>query len=219
MTGLTDRREEAAADGESRFLTRNRLEAFSDGVFAILITIMVLGLRMPNHPTWTAFSKANVVGTLLLYAFSFVFLGIYWSNHHHMMSLVDRVTGGMLWANLFLLFWLSLIPFLTRWAGEPPLSSAPIVAYAIVALMSGAGYTILQRAIIRSQGERSALKAAVGDDLKGKASLVAYLLSIPLALVTPWLAIAVFCLVAGMWLVPDRRIERSMTNRDTVGMS
>lgn len=190
-------------------LSSGRLDAFSDGVFAILITIMVLELRVPVSARWSGLLNSEVLSRLLLYVLSFVFLGIYWVNHHHMMSLVNRVSGGMLWANLHLLFWLSLIPFVTSWAGVRPLSSAPIAAYGATALFAGIAYAILSMVIIRSQGPGSPLQAAVGNDVKGKASVAAYALAVVLALtVSAWAAIGLFIAVALMWLTPDPRIER-----------
>src|SRR5581483_9023162 len=184
MSDSSPHSEPAHRDAERGFdnisverLTRGRLEAFSDGVFAILITIMVLNLQIPRSPSFTGIVDDNAWRPLLMYLLSFVFLGIYWVNHHHMMSLVDRVTGGMLWANLHLLFWLSLIPFVTRWAGESHIASGPIVAYGVVSLLAAAGYTILQLTIIRCQGPNSTLAAAIGSDVKGKLSLGGYVVA------------------------------------------
>jgi uncharacterized membrane protein len=183
-----------------------RLEAFSDGVIAILITIMVLELKVPHGdsletlaPLWPVF---------LSYALSFVYLGIYWNNHHHMLHTVHTVTGGILWANLHLLFWLSLVPFVTGWLGENHFTATPSAVYGVVMLMAAIAYWILQSRIIVSQGPHSLLKKAVGGDWKGNISPILYALAIGLAYVWNWAAMAVYVLVALIWLVPDRRIER-----------
>ena len=187
-------------------MTKNRVEAFSDGVIAIIITIMVLELRPPHEasieglrPLW---------GVFLSYVLSFVYLGIYWNNHHHMLHTVYKVTGGMLWANLHLLFWLSLVPFVTGWMGENHFGPIPTAAYGGVLLMAGIAYLILQSFIIRSQGPDSLLRHAIGTDWKGKASAVLYLIAIPVALFAPPVSGAIYAMVAIMWLVPDTRIER-----------
>ena len=187
-------------------MSTSRLEAFSDGVIAILITIMVLELRTPDGADWHALERLGpeFAGYLL----SFVFLGIYWSNHHHMFQLTERVTGGILWANLHLLFWLSLIPFTTVWAGGTLLAPVPTAVYGIDLFLAGAAYNLLAGTIIRSQGPHSPLRAAIGADIKGKVSVVLYGVSIPLAFWHPWASGAIYALVALMWLVPDRRIER-----------
>ena len=186
-------------------MTRNRLEAFSDGVIAILITIMVLELRAPHAATFEALRPLAPV--FLSYVLSFVYLGIYWSNHHHMLHMVEHVDGRILWANLHLLFWLSLVPFVTAWMGENHAAPLPTALYGVVMVLAAASYTILQTTIIRRQGPHSRLREAVQRDVKGKLSMVAYLASIPLAFVEPWISIAIFVIVALMWLVPDRRIE------------
>jgi uncharacterized membrane protein len=186
-----------------------RLEAFSDGVLAIIITIMVLELRVPHGATLDALRP--LVPVLLAYVLSFVYIGIYWNNHHHMLHMTDRVTGGILWANLHLLFWLSLVPFVTAWMGENSFAPVPTAIYGVALLMAAVAYFILQSAIIADQGDGSPLAAAVGGDLKGKISPVLYILAIPSALfVGPWLAGAFYVVVALMWLVPDRRLERAM---------
>lgn len=187
-------------------MNTTRLEAFSDGVIAILITIMVLELRTPPGADWAALRQLGP--HLCPYALSFVFLGIYWSNHHHMFQVTERVTGGILWANLHLLFWLSLVPFATAWTGETRLAPLPTAVYGIVLFLAGAAYNLLEHVIIRSQGEHSALREAVGADLKGKMSVVLYAVAIPVAFRHPWLSGAAYVLVALIWLVPDRRIER-----------
>jgi len=183
-----------------------RLEAFSDGVLAIIITIMVLELRVPHEPTLAAL--AELLPVLLSYVLSFIYIGIYWNNHHHMLHLTERVTGGILWANLHLLFWLSLVPFTTAWMGENHFAAAPTAAYGVVLLMVGLAYLILQRSILRAQGPDSLLARAVGSDLKGKLSALAYVIAIPVAFVHPGISDALFVIVALIWLIPDRRIER-----------
>lgn len=184
----------------------SRMEAFSDGVIAILITIMVLELRIPHGTTWTALHGS--LSALLAYVLSFVYLGIYWNNHHHMLMVTNQVGGLVLWANLHLLFWLSLIPFTTGWMSENHFAPAPVSAYGIVLLASAVAYYALQTAIIRRQGPESALAAAVGRDLKGKISPVLYAAGIGLAFVNRWASVAIYVVVALLWLVPDRRVER-----------
>ena len=188
-------------------MTSARLETFSDGVIAIIITIMVLELGIPHEADAAALKP--LVPVLLAYALSFVNLGIYWNNHHHMFTTVETVTGRMLWANLHLLFWLSLFPFMTGWMGENDFASVPVAGYGIVSLMAAIAYYILQRTIIASQGEGSRLAAALGRDLKGKASPVLYAGGIVLANPLRWAALGLYVVVALMWLVPDRRIEAS----------
>jgi len=190
-------------------MSTGRMEAFSDGVIAILITVMVLELPKPHGVTWSALHDSLPV--LLAYVLSFVYLGIYWNNHHHMLQATHRVSGGILWANLHLLFWLSLVPFTTSWLGENRLATVPAAAYGIDLLAAAVAYYLLERLIIRDQGEHSVLAAAVGRDLKGKASPVLYVTGIGLAFVTPVLAVAVYVVVALIWLVPDRRVERTVT--------
>ena len=192
-------------------MTTGRMEAFSDGVIAILITVMVLELPTPHGTTWAALHGSLPV--LLTYVLSFVYLGIYWNNHHHMLQATDRVSGLILWANLHLLFWLSLIPFTTAWLGENHLATTPAAAYGIVLLADALAYYGLQTAIIRNQGAGSLLAAAVGRDRKGKLSPLAYVIGIGLAFVSPWLAIAVYVGMALLWLVPDRRLERTIAAR------
>jgi uncharacterized membrane protein len=185
---------------------RGRLEAFSDGVLAIIITIMVLELRVPQGDSLSALRP--VVPVFLAYLLSFVYLGIYWNNHHHMLHTVKAVGGGILWANLHLLFWLSLIPVTTAWMGQNHAASAPTALYGLVLLMAAIAYYTLQQTIIASQGKGSILKKAVGGDWKGKASPLLYLAAIPLAYLSPWISNALYVLVALIWLVPDQRIER-----------
>ena len=187
-------------------MNKTRIEAFSDGVIAIVITIMVLELRIPEGADWTALRP--IVPVFVTYVLSFVFLGIYWNNHHHLLHTVDRITGGILWANLHLLFWLSLTPFATGWMGRNNFAPLPTAIYGVDLLLSALAYTILVRTIIAAQGPSSRLKAAVGSDAKGNLSLAIYAAAIPLSFVNRWVAYALYVIVALMWLVPDRRIER-----------
>jgi uncharacterized membrane protein len=184
---------------------KTRLEAFSDGVIAILITVMVLELKIPHGPDLAALEPFAPL--LAVYVVSFVFIGIYWNNHHHLLHLATRITGRILWANLHLLFWLSLIPVVTGWVGENLGAPVPTAAYGIVLLLSGAGFLVLARSIVAAQGPGSALAAALGRDLKGKLSLVLYAAGIGLAFVRPWIADVLYVTVALIWLVPDPRIE------------
>jgi uncharacterized membrane protein len=196
-------------------MSTGRMEAFSDGVIAILITVMVLELPKPHGVTWSALD--DTLPVLLAYVLSFVYLGIYWNNHHHMLQATQRVSGGILWANLHLLFWLSLVPFTTSWLGENHLSTVPAAVYGINLLASAVAYYALERMIIRDQGPQSVLAAAVGRDLKGKASPVLYVIGIGLAFVTPVLAVVAYVVVALVWLVPDRRVERTISTISTTG--
>jgi uncharacterized membrane protein len=191
----------------------DRLKAFTDGVLAIIITIMVLELRVPHDATLT--SLRPLVPVVLSYALSFVYLTIYWNNHHHLLHVTRHVTGGILWANAHLLFWLSLVPFVTGWMGENHFAPVPMAAYGGVLFLAGVAYLVLQRAIIRSQGPESVLAAAVGRDMKGKVSALAYALAIPAAFIRPWIAGLLFVGVAMMWLIPDRRIEDLKTQTDS----
>jgi uncharacterized membrane protein len=186
-------------------MSKTRLEAFSDGVIAILITIMILELKVPEGTDVQALRP--LVPTFLTYVLSFVLLGIYWNNHHHMLSATERVNGAVLWANLHLLFWLSLVPFVTGWMGEHHFGPLPTAIYGAVQFFSAIAYTILQSAIIRCEGPHSKLAAAVKKDVKGKLSLVMWFVAIPLAFVQTWSAIGLYIAVACIWLVPDRRIE------------
>lgn len=190
-------------------MTTGRLEAFTDAVIAIVITILVLELEVPHDPDIDALSR--VVPVFLTYVLSFVYLGIYWNNHHHMMVLTERVNGKILWANLHLLFWLSLVPFTTAWMGENDFAEVPTAFYGADLLLAAIAYFILQTAIIAEEGPDSRLRAAIGRDLKGKVSPLLYLAAIPLAFVSPWIALAVYVLVALIWLVPDRRIESAVS--------
>jgi TMEM175 potassium channel family protein len=189
-------------------MNKNRLEAFSDGVLAIIITIMVLELKVPHGERLAAL--APLLPVFLSYVLSFIYLGIYWNNHHHMLHACDTTTGAILWANLHLLFWLSLVPFVTGWMGENHFSAAPSALYGFVLLMAGIAYLILQQRIIASQGEASILKQAVGGDWKGKLSSVAYVIAIAAAFWSHWISQAIYVLVALVWLVPDRRIEKAL---------
>jgi uncharacterized membrane protein len=193
-------------------VTKSRLEAFSDGVFAIIITIMVLELRAPHEMNFGALRP--LTGVFLSYVLSFVFLGIYWNNHHHMLHAVRKISGGNLWANLHLLFWLSLIPFVTAWMGENYFAATPVALYGAVLLCAALAWTILQGSLIRCQGPGSILVQAVGSDIKGKASIVCYVIAIAAAVFGwPSVACALYICVAIMWLVPDRRIERVLADR------
>jgi uncharacterized membrane protein len=189
-----------------------RLNAFSDGVIAILITIMVLELRVPHTTNLAALRE--LLPVFLTYVLSFFVLGIYWNNHHHMLYLTDRITGGILWANLHLLFWLSLMPFVTGWMGENHFAPIPTALYGVVLMFAGVAYFVLEQVIIRSQGAASRLKAAVGNDAKGKISVLLYLVAIPLAFVHQLLSDAIYVSVALMWLIPDRRIEERFTDAE-----
>jgi TMEM175 potassium channel family protein len=189
---------------------KGRLEAFSDGVLAVIITIMVLEMKVPHDAT--AVALQGLWPVFLSYLLSFVYVGIYWNNHHHMLHATQKVTGGVLWANLHLLFWLSLIPFTTGWMGENHFATLPTALYGLVLLLSALAYYLLQQCIIATNGPDSALAVALkrDGDWKGKASPLIYLVAIPLAFVSPWISGALYVAVALMWLVPDRRIERRL---------
>ena len=191
-------------------MQKNRLEAFSDGVLAIIITIMVLELKVPHGIDLAALKP--LLPVFLSYVLSFLYVGIYWNNHHHMFHSTKHVSGGILWANLHLLFWLSLFPFTTGWMGENHLAPTPTAVYGFVLLMAAGAYLLLQRLIIAGQGRDSLLASAIGADWKGKLSFVLYFVAIPLAFAIPWIAIGLYALVALLWLVPDRRIERALAN-------
>jgi uncharacterized membrane protein len=188
-------------------VSKGRLEAFSDGVIAILITIMVLELKVPEGSDWAALRP--VIPIFSTYVLSFVFLGIYWSNHHHMLQMTDRISGAILWANLHLLFWLSLVPFVTGWMGENHFAPVPTAVYGIVLLLSAVAYTILVHTITAHHAN-ARLAAALGSDVKAKISLACYVAAIPLAFVRQWIAGGLYVFVALMWLVPDRRIESKL---------
>jgi uncharacterized membrane protein len=186
-------------------MTKGRLEAFTDGVVAIIITIMVLEMKVPHGADMEALGGALPI--FLTYVLSYINIGIFWNNHHHMLHATERVDGRILWANLFLLFWLSLVPFVIRWIDETGFTPLPVAAYGVVLAMSAIAYTLLQSAIIARNGRSSALATAVGSDLKGKLSLAMYVAAVPLAFVKEWIAIMIYIAVALLWLVPDRRIE------------
>lgn len=194
-------------------MENKRIEAFFDGVIAIIITIMVLEMKVPHGTSLETLTP--LVPVLLSYVLSFIYLAIYWNNHHHMLHTVTKVTGSMLWANLHLLFWLSLIPFATGWMGENHFAALPAAVYGFVLLMAAIAYWILEQRIIASQGENSVLKKAIGKDWKGKLSPALYIAGILLAFVSQWLAMAIYVAVALMWLVPDRRIERIVMSTET----
>ncbi len=199
-------------------MTSSRLEAFTDGVIAILITIMVLELTVSGthdvrggdslHALW------HLRFAFIGYVLSFVYLAIYWNNHHHMLYVTERITGGVLWANMHLLFWLSLVPFVTGWMGRNEFAPTPTAVYGVVLLLTAVAYFILQSAIIRSQGKDSLLARAIGRDLKGKASPILYAIAIPAAFVEPWASYAIYAAVAALWLLPEPRIERALEEGD-----
>ena len=191
-------------------MSKGRLEAFSDGVIAILITIMVLELRVPLSPKLSALRP--LVPVFLTYVLSFVYLGIYWNNHHHLLQATERINGRVLWANLNLLFWLSLFPFTTGWMGQNHFATVPTALYGVVLLLAGVAYYLLEMAILAEHGGDSALARAVGNDLKGRVSVVIYLVAIPLAFVNHWIALGLYVVVAIMWFVPDRRIEARLNH-------
>ena len=196
-------------------MNKGRLEAFSDGVIAIIITIMVLDLKVPHGESFAALEPTLPI--FLMYLLSYVYVGIYWNNHHHMLHACGKVTGAILWANLHLLFWLSLVPFTTAWMGENHFTSAPLALYGFVLLMAGIAYVILQQLIIAAQGSHSVLKTAVGRDWKGKASPALYITAIVCAFWSPVVSQVLYALVALMWLIPDRRIERTLAREEKAG--
>jgi uncharacterized membrane protein len=185
---------------------KGRLEAFSDGVLAIIITIMVLELKVPHGADLAALGPLGPI--FLSYVLSFIYIGIYWNNHHHMLHATEHISGGILWANLHLLFWLSIIPFVTGWMGENFFTPAPTALYGVVLLMSAIAYSVLQWVILTHEGAHSLLAKAVGSDWKGKSSIVFYAFAVPCAFYQEWIAWSIYVLVALMWLIPDRRIER-----------
>lgn len=193
-------------------MSKGRLEAFSDGVIAIIITIMVLGLSVPHGADWK--DLLPLAPTFFCYVLSFVFVGIYWNNHHHLLQVVRHVDGWVLWANMLLLFWLSLVPFATAWMGENNFSTVPVAIYGAVLLAAGISFTILTRVLIALHGGNSTLGRAVTRDTKGRISLVAYAVAIPLAFINPLWSCVLFVLVALMWFIPDRRIERTITEAE-----
>ena len=188
---------------------KNRVEAFSDGVFAIIITIMVLELKVPHDPDLAALAALWPI--FLSYVLSFVFLGIYWNNHHHMLQAAGRITGCNLWGNLHLLFWLSLIPFVTGWMGENHFASAPVALYGLILLCAACAYWLLQRSLIKSGGPDCLLARAIGSDWKGNLSPVLYLIAVAVAFLQPWISCVLYIVVAVIWLAPDPRIERTIT--------
>src|SRR5262249_5056898 len=189
-------------------MSKTRLEAFSDGVIAIIITIMVLELHAPAEASWAALLP--LLPVFVSYVVSFVMLGIYWNNHHHLLQAIKHVDGRVLWANLHLLFWLSLIPFGTAWMGENNFATWPVALYGVVLMLAGVAYYLLTRSLIALHGRDSVLATAVGRDFKGKVSVVIYLSAIPLAFANRWVAFGMYVLVAIIWLVPDRRIEKTL---------
>lgn len=193
-------------------MNKGRFEAFSDGVIAVIITIMVLEMKVPHGET--AETLAPLIPVFLSYVLSFIYVGIYWNNHHHMLHATSRVSGSMLWANLHLLFWLSLIPFTTGWMGENHFAATPTALYGVVLLLAAIAYWILERLIIASQGPDSVLKKAVGGDWKARISPVLYAVAIPMAFVSRWVSLGLYVVVALMWLVPDQRIERALSERN-----
>jgi uncharacterized membrane protein len=192
---------------------KGRTEAFSDGVIAIIITIMVLELKVPHGDSLHAVKPLYPV--FLSYILSFVFIGIYWNNHHHMMHVVERVDGTVLWANLHLLFWLSLIPFTSGWMGENHFTTWPVAFYGMVLLMAGIAYYILLRSLIRLHGKESTLATAIGNDKKGISSVAINLVAVMLAFVNPWISIVLYALIAGIWFIPDKRIEKKISEHHT----
>ena len=193
-------------------MSKGRIEAFSDGVIAILITIMVLQLTVPHGTDLTALIPLAPI--FLCYLLSFIFLAIYWNNHHHLFQAIRQVNGRVLWTNMHLLFWLSLIPFVTGWMGENRFAAWPVALYGIVLFFAAVAYTLLTRTLISLHGADSVLAAALGGDFKGKISLVIYLVAIPIALASSWIAFGLYVLVALIWLVPDRRIEKNIEKRE-----
>jgi uncharacterized membrane protein len=192
-------------------MNKGRFEAFSDGVIAVIITIMVLEMKVPHGESVEAL--APLVPVFLSYVLSFLYVGIYWNNHHHMLHTTSKVSGSMLWANLHLLFWLSLIPFATGWMGENHFAAAPTALYGLVLLMAAIAYWMLQQLIIASQGSESVLKKAIGSDWKGRLSPVVYATAIPMAFVSQWVSLGLYVFVALIWLVPDKRIENALSQK------
>jgi uncharacterized membrane protein len=200
------------ADLESQNMHKGRLEAFSDGVLAIIITIMVLEFKAPHNADLSALVENSHV--FISYVLSFVYVGIYWNNHHHMFQIVKHIDGSVLWANLHLLFWLSLFPFANAWMGETHFAQWPVVAYGVVLLMAAVAYSILVRRLVVANGRKSALAAAVGKDVKGNLSVAILVISLPLAFLHPYLSLAGYLLIALMWLVPDKRMEKAFGGKN-----
>jgi len=196
-------------------MEKNRLEAFSDGVLAIIITIMVLDLKVPHTPDIAALKP--LLPVFLTYVLSFIYIGIYWNNHHHLLKAIHRVNAAMMWANLHLLFWLSLFPFVTGWMGENHFTPAPTALYGVVTLLAAIAYYILQSVIVAQQGCDSKLAAAIGRDVKGKVSPLLYAIAIGTAFLRPWISCGIYGLVALLWLIPDRRIERALEEKNHPG--
>lgn len=193
-------------------MRKGRLEAFSDGVMAIIITIMVLELKVPHNDTPEALIP--LIPVFISYLLSFIYLGIYWNNHHHMMQAVQTVNGSILWANMNLLFWLSLIPFVTAWMGENHFTTWPVALYGFVLFMNAVSYNILSRVLIKHHGNNSILGRAMGNDTKGKLSLLLYFIAMILAFISAWISFAIYILVAVIWFVPDRRIEKKLLEEE-----
>jgi uncharacterized membrane protein len=189
-------------------MNKTRIEAFSDGVLAIIITIMVLEIKAPEEDSFE--SLAHLIPVFLSYVLSFIYVGIYWNNHHHMFQVVKKVNGSILWGNLFLLFWLSLIPFATSWIGEHHFAAVPMGIYGFVLLMCAVAYNLLQNKIIKLEGKDSILQRAVDKDLKGKISTLTYLLAIPSAFISPWISGLLYIAIAILWIIPDSRIEKQL---------
>ena len=192
-------------------MNKGRFEAFSDGVIAVIITIIVLEMRVPHGESVEALIP--LVPVFLSYVLSFVYVGIYWNNHHHMLHATSEVTGSMLWANLHLLFWLSLVPFTTGWMGENHFSAAPTALYGLVLLLAAIAYRILQQLIIAAQGRDSVLKKAIGSDWRGRLSPIAYAIAIPMAFVSRWVSLGTYLFVALVWLIPDKHIEKALSRK------
>ena len=193
-------------------MNKTRLEAFSDGVIAIIITIMVLELKIPHGSDWQVLR--NQAPKFVSYVISFIYIAIYWNNHHHLLQTVKHVTGSILWSNTHLLFWLSLVPFATAWAGENHFAELPVAVYSFILMMAGIAYFILSKTIIRVHGKDSLLSAAIGRDVKGIISIVGYLMAVPLAFVFKYGSMGIIIAIAILWLVPDRRIEKKLTEND-----
>lgn len=191
-------------------MNKSRLEAFSDGVIAVIITIMVLEMKVPKGTDFSTLQP--LVPVFISYVLSFVYIGIYWNNHHHLMHAAQKINGAILWANLHLLFWLSLIPFLTGWMGENGFATLPVALYGVVLCLAGCAYYILSHLLVLYHGKESTLAKAIGSDVKGKVSVIIYAIAIPLAFLNAWIAYSLYMLVALIWLIPDRRIENILSN-------
>lgn len=196
-------------------MTKGRLEAFSDGVIAIILTIMVFEMKAPQGVNWTALQP--LLPVLFSYVLSFINIGIYWNNHHHLMQVITHINGTVLWPNLHLLFWLSLVPFGTAWMGENNFAELPVAVYAFILMMAGIAYFILQKSLTAIEGQNDKLSEALGNDRKGKLSVLLYFIAIPLAFVNAWLGVTLIVVVAGIWLIPDRRIEKKLEKEKRSG--